>query len=158
MKYLFLAMSLLTATTLAAQQKKHKVLFIIADGIPADVIESQPSSPEAYSEGRRKYCRAYVGGRRMVIRKRLLFQRWVTTDDLLTSTWVNKHNVWDNDIAAQNYAYPSIFRFFKSAYPEKKTAIFPLWLDNRAKLVGDGLAQTGNLHIIDHAPVDGLRA
>lgn len=153
MKYLFLAMSLLTVTSLSAQQKKHKVLFIIADGIPADVIESQPTPHLKRIAKEGGYRRAYVGGEKNSYSQTPTISA-VGYNSLLTSTWVNKHNVWDNDIAAQNYAYPSIFRFFKSAYPEKKTAIFSTWLDNRTKLVGDGLAQTGNLHI-DHA-VDGL--
>lgn len=64
---------------------------------------------------------------------------------MLTGTWVNKHNVWDNDIKDQNYAYPSIFKLFKEQYPNKKIGIYSTWLDNRTKLVGDGLSQTNHL-------------
>ena len=48
----------------------------------------------------------------------------------------------------------TVFRFFKDQYPEKKTAIFSTWLDNRTKLVGDKLAQTGSIPVDYH--FDGL--
>jgi hypothetical protein len=66
-------------------------------------------------------------------------------NSLLTGTWVNKHNVWDNDIAAPNYHYKTIFRLLKDQYPNKKIAIFSSWQDNRTKLIGEGLPQTGNI-------------
>jgi hypothetical protein len=59
--------------------------------------------------------------------------------------------VWDNDIKAPNYNYPTIFKLFKDQYPDKKIAIFSSWLDNRTKLVGDGLNATGNLKVDIHA-------
>jgi hypothetical protein len=64
---------------------------------------------------------------------------------LLTGTWANKHNVWDNDIAAPNYHYWNIFRFLKNQYPGKTTAVFSTWLDNRTKLVGSEAKAAGNL-------------
>jgi hypothetical protein len=67
---------------------------------------------------------------------------------------VHKHNVWDNDIAAPNYNYSTIFRLLKTQNPEKKTAVFSSWLDNRTKLVGEGLAATGNVKVDYH--FDGL--
>jgi hypothetical protein len=66
-------------------------------------------------------------------------------NSLLTGTWVNKHNVWDNDIVAPNYNYWNIFRFFKTQYPGKKTAVFSTWLDNRTKLIGSEAKAAGNL-------------
>ncbi|NSL87410.1 alkaline phosphatase family protein [Chitinophaga sp. Mgbs1] len=152
MKYIVLALGLLSATGLFAQ-KKHKALFIIADGIPADVIEAQPTPNLKRIAAAGGYTRAYVGGEKNGYSQTPTISA-VGYNSLLTSTWVNKHNVWDNDIAAQNYYYPSIFRYFKTAYPQKQTAIFSSWQDNRTKLAGDGLPQTGGLRI-DHA-VDGL--
>ena len=55
--------------------------------------------------------------------------------------------MWDNDIAEPNYHYPTIFRYCKEQYPEKKTAIFSSWQDNRTKLVGDNLPATGNIPV-----------
>jgi arylsulfatase A-like enzyme len=62
---------------------------------------------------------------------------------LLTGTWANKHNVWDNAIKEPNYNYSTIFRLYKEQYPKGKTAIFSSWTDNRTKLIGEGLLQTG---------------
>ena len=66
-------------------------------------------------------------------------------NSLLTGTWVNKHNVWDNDIKAPNYNYWNVYRFLKSQYPGKTTAVFSTWLDNRTKLVGSDVAEAGKL-------------
>lgn len=152
LKTIILSIGIFSCTTLMAQQKK-KTLFVIADGIPADVIEKQ-STPHLHNIAKvGGYTRAYVGGEKDGYSQTPTISA-VGYNSLLTGTWVNKHNVWDNDIAAQNYSYSSIFRFFKQAYPQKKTAIFSSWLDNRTKLVGDGLPQTGNLKIDHH--VDGL--
>ena len=81
-------------------------------------------------------------------------------NSLLTGTWVNKHNVPDNDIKAPNYHYQHIFRIFKQQYPEKKTAIFSSWTDNRTKLLGDGLAAAGHFkpdYVFDGYELDTLR-
>ena len=53
--------------------------------------------------------------------------------------------MWDNDIVDPNYNYWNIYRFLKTQYPEKKTAVFSTWLDNRTKLVGSEAKDAGNL-------------
>ncbi|RFS26509.1 alkaline phosphatase family protein [Chitinophaga silvatica] len=153
MKQLLLATCLLFATLVQAQSGKSKVLFIIADGIPADVIEAQPVPHLKSIAKAGGYCRAYVGGDKDSYSRTPTISA-VGYNSLLTSTWVNKHNVWDNEITDPNYSYPTIFKLYKDTYPNGKTAIFSTWLDNRTKLVGDGLPQTKGLKI-DYA-VDGL--
>lgn len=128
-----------------AQNKQRKVVFIIADGIPADVVERvhTPNLDAIAKEGR--YMRAYVGGEKDTYSQTPTISA-VGYNSLLTGTWVNKHNVWDNDIKAPNYNYWNIFRFLKQQYPDKKTAIYSSWTDNRTKLIGDSIAEAGNVH------------
>ncbi|CAH0997096.1 hypothetical protein EMA8858_03233 [Emticicia aquatica] len=128
----------------ASTQVKKKAIFIIVDGIPADVIEKlkKPTLDSIAQIG--GYTRAYVGGEKKNYSQTPTISA-VGYNSLLTGTWVNKHNVWDNDIKAPNYYYWTIFRFFKEQYPEKKIAVFSTWLDNRTKLIGDNLPQTNNI-------------
>lgn len=141
---------LLADTTVQSQNKVRKALFIIADGITPDVLEkvSTPNLNLIIKQG--SYLRAHVGGDQDTYTQTPTISA-VGYNSLLTGTWVNKHNVWDNDITAPNYNYPTIFRLFKDQYPAKKTAVYSSWLDNRTKLVGDGLAATDKLHIDYHA-------
>ncbi|HRN57135.1 MAG TPA: alkaline phosphatase family protein, partial [Agriterribacter sp.] len=134
-------------------QNSKKAIFVIVDGISADVIEklNTPALDAIAKEG--GYTRAHVGGEKGGYSETPTISA-VGYNSLLTSTWVNKHNVWDNDIAAPNYNYWTIFRFFETQYPQKKTAIFSSWEDNRTKLVGEGLPATGNIKLDYH--FDGL--
>lgn len=152
MKKAFLLICSLSTLNLSAQTKK-KAVFIIVDGIPSDVIEKlkKPNLDSIAQVG--GYARAYVGGERKNYSQTPTISA-VGYNSLLTGTWVNKHNVWDNDIKAPNYNYWTIFRFFKQQFPQKKTAVFSTWLDNRTKLVGDNLPQTGKLTTDFH--FDGL--
>ncbi|GAB3916774.1 alkaline phosphatase family protein [Larkinella terrae] len=130
----------------SAQSDKRKALFVIVDGIPADVIEklAKPNLDAIAKEG--GYVRAHVGGQKGTYSQTPTVSA-VGYNSLLTGTWVNKHNVWDNDIKDPNYHYWTLFRFLETQYPQKKTAIFSTWLDNRTKLVGEGLPATGQLRL-----------
>lgn len=125
---------------------QRKALFIIVDGIPADVIEKLKPPTLFEIAGSQGYTRAYVGGAKGGYSQSPTISA-VGYNHVLTGTWTNKHNVWDNDIKDQNYHYWNVFRIAREVRPDIRTAIFSTWLDNRTKLVGDGLAAAGGIKI-----------
>ncbi|RIW18368.1 alkaline phosphatase family protein [Algoriphagus lacus] len=129
--------------------QEKKVVFIILDGIPADLVErvNTPNLDRIAAEG--GYTRAFTGGKRGGYSETPTISA-VGYNSLITGTWANKHNVWGNGIEEPNYNYWTIFRFLKEARPEAKTAIFSTWLDNRTKLIGEGLSESGHLELDYH--------
>ncbi|GAB2474553.1 alkaline phosphatase family protein [Algoriphagus taiwanensis] len=142
--FLFLLISVFFVDTILAQEKK--AVFIILDGIPAGELEkAQTPNLDAIAKigG---YARAYTGGEKDGPTQTPTISA-VGYNSLLTGTWANKHNVWDNDIADPDYSYWTVFRLLREAKPEAKLAIFSTWEDNRTKLLGEGLKETGNLKL-----------
>jgi predicted AlkP superfamily pyrophosphatase or phosphodiesterase len=149
--YALVSLSLIAASLNAVaqpvssiQEKTHKAIFVIADGIPADLIESleMPALKAIAKEG--GFARAHVGGERAGYSETPTISA-VGYNSLLTGTWVNKHNVWGNEIEAPNYNYWNIYRLFKTQYPNKTTAIYSTWIDNRTKLIGSDAREAGNI-------------
>jgi predicted AlkP superfamily pyrophosphatase or phosphodiesterase len=139
---LFLTMSLSSHSCDSYGQKK--VVFIILDGIPTDVLElaNTPYLDEIAKVG--GYSRAYTGGIAGGYSETPTISA-VGYNSLLTGTWANKHNVWGNDIENPNYQYWTIFRHLKAARPASTIAVFSTWEDNRTKLIGEGIEEAGNL-------------
>ena len=152
-RFLFGVGFLLLSCNLAAQAKIKKAVYIIVDGIPADVIEKLdlPNLEAIKKVG--GYSKMIVGGEKGGYSQTPTISA-VGYNSILTGTWVNKHNVWDNDIKDPNYNYPTIFRLLKEQSPRKRIGIFSSWQDNRTKLVGEGLPEAGNIHFDYH--FDGL--
>ena len=132
---------------------KPKAVFIILDGIPADVIERVPTPHLDALAAEGGYTRSFVGGE-IGGESESPTVSAVGYQSLITGTWANKHNVWDNDVSEPDYDYWDIFRIAKHHDPALTTAVFSTWEDNRTKLLGDGLPAAGG-HKIDHA-FDGL--
>ena len=119
-----------------------KAVFIIVDGVAADVIASvaTPNIDRISAVG--GFSNAYVGGEVGGESESPTISA-VGYNSLLTGTWANKHNVWTNDVEAPNYGYWDIFRIGKTHDPDLHTAVFSTWTDNRTRLIGDGLAEAG---------------
>lgn len=126
----------------------RKAVFILLDGIPADVIERVPTPAIDAIASAGGYTRAYVGG--------ALGSPTETPTisapgymSLLTGTWANKHNVRGNSNQSPDYAYWNLFRIVESAEPSRQTALFSTWLDNRTVLIGEGRPEAGDFRL-DH--------
>ena len=127
-------------------EKPRKTVFIIVDGVPADIIErvSTPAIDEIAAKG--CYSRAYVGGEKDGITQTPTVS-CPGYNTLLTSTWFNKHNVGDNAMTDPNYHYWTILRIAKNQEKDYTTAVFSTWTDNRTVLIGEGKPETGNLKV-----------
>ena len=143
-----LLLPLLAFVAVSCQQQDRtagltpKVIFIIVDGIPADVLESVPTPTIDAIARAGGYARAYVGGEAGGASESPTVSA-VGYNSLLTGTWANKHNVYTNAIEEPDYGYWDIFRLTKNHDQGLQTALFSTWEDNRTKLIGDGLAEAG---------------
>ena len=136
--------ALMLCTGMSAKQRK--AVYIIIDGVPADIVErlELPAIREIASKG--AYGRSYVGGTVGRYDQTPTISA-VGYTDLLTATWVNKHNVPGNDNLSPNYNYWTIFRIAEEQKRDVKTAISSSWTDNRTVLIGEGKPETGNLKL-----------
>lgn len=150
---LLAALTLSCLPGVAMSETRPKAIFIIADGIPADVLESTPTPNFDDISGTGGYTRAWTGGEAGGESESPTVSA-VGYNSLITGTWSNKHNVYDNDIDNPNYAYWDIFRIAKTHDSSLQTALFSTWTDNRTKLIGDGLPEAGG-YKLDFA-FDGL--
>ena len=119
-----------------------KAIFIIVDGIPADIIEIANTPHIEDLAGDAGYTRSYVGGEIGGPTESPTVSA-VGYNSLLTGTWANKHNVYSNTIEDPNYQYWDIFRITKQQDSSLQTALFSTWLENRTLLIGDGLSEAG---------------
>jgi predicted AlkP superfamily pyrophosphatase or phosphodiesterase len=149
----YIAIAALLCATYAAPAQGKKAVFIIIDGVSKDVLDkvNTPNIRAIAAEG--GLISANQGGEKGGYTQTPTISA-PGYNNILTGVWFNKHNVPDNDIKAANHNYPTIFRLLESMHPSKKTAIFSSWLDNRTKLVGEGLSSTGMLQLDYH--FDGL--
>ena len=141
---LFALLCVFFATTVFA--KTRKAVFIIIDGVPADMIErlNTPAIDEIAARG--SFGRAYTGGEVGGYSQTPTISA-IGYTNLLTATWLNKHNVGGNSNLKPNYNYWTIFRIAKEQKKNYKTAIYSSWTDNRTVLLGEGKPETGNLKI-----------
>ena len=129
----------------AASAQTRKAVFIIVDGVPADMIERlhTPAIDEIAARG--AYARAYTGGEVGGYSQTPTISA-IGYTNLLTATWMNKHNVDGNSGLKPNYNYWTIFRIAKEQPKEFRTALYSSWTDNRTVLLGEGKQLDLRLH------------
>ena len=138
--------SLCLFLAVTASAKTRKTVFVIIDGVPADMIErlNTPAIDEIASRG--SFSRAYTGGEAGGYSQTPTISA-IGYTNLLTATWLNKHNVDGNSNLKPNYNYWTIFRIAKEQKKDYKTAIYSSWTDNRTVLLGEGKPETNHLKI-----------
>lgn len=136
-RYLVLSLFLISGCA-----DRPKVVILLVDGIPADVIERVSTPHLDEIAGANGYARAYVGGMPGHESESPTVSA-VSYNSLLTGTWSNKNNVWTNSIKNPNYDYWDIFRIAKHHDQRLRTALYSTWTDNRTKLLGNGLSEAG---------------
>ena len=124
----------------------RKAVYVVIDGVPADMIErlDLPNIQEIASRG--AYGRSFVGGTVGRYDQTPTISA-VGYTDILTGTWVNKHNVPGNSNLEPNYNYWTLFRIAKEQDKHVSTGLFSSWTDNRTVLLGEGKPETDSLTI-----------
>ena len=114
-----------------------KALFVVIDGIPADVIErvATPHIDSIAAVG--AYGRASVGGPPGTAAETPTSSA-PGYMSLVTGTWADKHRVRSNYDLEPNYAVWNLFRLAKAANPQLAIGIFSTWTDNRTVLLNAG--------------------
>lgn len=142
-------LAILLLCTTSVTGKVRKTLFVIIDGIPADVVERlQP--PVITDIARRGiYSRAYCGGAVGTYSETPTISA-IGYTNILTGTWMNKHGVKGNSNMKPNYNYPTVFRIAKDQKQPVTTAVYSSWTDNRTILLGEGKPETRYL-AVDYA-------
>ena len=108
----------------------RKAVFIVVDGVPADVLERVHTPNLDLISNAGGYSRAFVGGAIGTDSESPTVSA-VGYQSLLTGTWANKHNVWDNEVRHPDYRYWDIFRIAKAFDQKLQTAVFSTWEYNR---------------------------
>ncbi|MHA7130642.1 alkaline phosphatase family protein [Algoriphagus namhaensis] len=144
--YSLFCLLLFCAAYTAPAQSQKKVLLILLDGIPAEVLErvNTPSLDQIAEQG--GYSRGIMGGE-IGGKSESPTISAVGYTTMLTGTWANKHRVYDNAINNPNYKYWTIYSMLRHASPDAKLGIFSTWEDNRTKILGAGLKATGYLNL-----------
>lgn len=137
---------LMCLCALSLSAKTKKAVYIIIDGVPADMIERIHPQVIYDIASQGGYSRAYTGGEIGGYSETATISA-IGYTNLLTATWYNKHNVGGNDNLKPNYNYWTIFRLAKEQPKDYKTALYSSWTDNRTVLVGEGKEETGHLKI-----------
>ena len=150
---IWLALISFHGAALAEPVPSPKVVFVIVDGIPADVIERVPTPAIDAIAAVGGYGRATVGGPIGASGETPTISA-PGYMSLVTGTWANKHNVYKNYGISPDYRYWNVFRLVSAERPELRLAIFSTWTDNRTILLGEGLAEAGNWRF--DVVVDGL--
>ena len=138
--------SLLCACCQTADDAKvRKAVYIVVDGIPADVIERMEPATLTEISKAGGYTQAYCGGIAGTYNETPTISA-VGYADILYSAWANKHNVWDNSPKV-NYNYWSLFRIAKNQEKPATTGLFSSWTDNRTVVIGAERPENGNFKI-----------
>lgn len=145
-RYLLASLLIMILCLTSLEAKTRKAIYIIIDGVPADMIE-RIHPPVIYDiASRGAYARAYTGGEIGGYSETATISA-IGYTNLLTATWYNKHNVGGNDNLSPNYNYWTIFRIAKEQQSPFTTGLYSSWTDNRTVLIGEGKPETGGLKI-----------